>query len=597
MIIRVMSPSGRPITGHPWISSRPPGRLVYSGYRFAIDRNYRFTASLTSALASLGVVHVAITPGSRSTPLALALSNESAIRDWPHHDERSAAFFALGAAKVTRTPAMVACTSGTAVAELFPAITEARYGRVPLIAITADRPSELLGTGAPQMIDQGGLFASTVKWSRDLDIAEGVPDPAELALQMVTAAMGSPAGPVHLNLRFREPLVPTEKPNGLMSQPQMPEIPEPDVDTDLIRRITDAAGGRRTVVVCGPQDDPALPSVVGRWATAAGVPVIADPLSRLRAGGHDRNRIVATGDALAWTGFLDRARPEVVIRIGALPTSKALWTWFAVNHDVTQILIDVEGRPDPTGSGSTIVRADPVALFGDQGFAIRPAPAGWSELWEEADRTAASAVRDTVDSLPFPNEPAVAQIVAGNVPDRSILHVASSMPIRDIDTVLSSTERPIWVTANRGVNGIDGFLSSGLGMAASGLGPTFMLAGDLSALHDLTALGAASRMQIPATIVVINNDGGGIFHFLPQSGFEAAVFERHWGTPHGIDFVRAAEMFGVEAGRIEDRDGLQDAVSREPDRPMLIEVRTDRRANVGIHEELRDAVSAAVAGL
>lgn len=588
-MIRACAP-GRPITDHQSISSRSPrGRLGHSGYLSPI--NYHFTVPLVAALARLGVAHAAVTPGSRNTPLALALAQHPAIRDWAHHDERSAAFFSLGLAKATRTPVVVTCTSGTAVAELFPALTEARYGRVPLIALTADRPGNLVGTGAPQTIDQRGIFGPIPKWTGDVEVDADAADPVQLAGAMMAAAIEHPPGPVHLNLRFSEPLVPDGELPIPPPEPGTARMPAPPTRVEVPPDLAALLGGKRLLVICGPQDDPGLADVLTRWATEAGVPIIADPLSLLRAGPHDRSRVVACGDALSWSGFLDRARPEVVLRVGALPTSKPIWSWLADHPEVPQVLVDRTGWDDPTGR-TRMVRADPAALFDRLG--IEPAPPGWAERWAEADGAAAAALRDAEAALHFPTEPGIARAVAESIPSGSVLHAASSMPIRDLDTMFPSTERRVRITSNRGVNGIDGFLSSGLGIAAAGVGPTYLLAGDLSALHDLTAVATAARLGLPVLIVVINNDGGGIFHLLPQAGFEEAVFERHWGTPHGIDFVASATALGVAAEALTERGALTEAVSRPPDRPRLIELATDRKANVEVHRRLREAVSAAV---
>ena len=589
MIIRTAAQHGR--SDHrPQIDLEPAprGRLDSWEYRFAIDRNFTFATSLVAALARLGVRHAAVTPGSRNTPLTLALTEH--LRDWSHHDERSAAFFALGLAKATGMPVVVCCTSGTAVAELYPAMIEARYGRVPLVALTADRPTDLLGTGAPQTIDQRDLYATNPKWSADVEAEDDAISPVDLAEELVAAALSHPPGPVHLTVRFREPLIPTGAPAQSDQTPD-PRHPPPGVPTDPTESLSESIGGRRTLVVCGPQDDPELPGVLGAWAARTGIPIVADPLSRLRAGPHDRSRVVATGDVLATAGFWDRARPEVVLRVGALPTSKPIWAWLDANPSVAQIAVDPTGWRDPTGSIGHL-NADPATLFA--GLDTAPAPQDWTDRWTAADAAAARALADTARAQPFPNEPGVVRAMAETIPDGSVLHTASSMPIRDVDLMFPSTERSVWITSNRGANGVDGFISSGLGIAAAEIGTTYLLAGDLSALHDLTALATAARLHIPVLVVVINNDGGGIFHFLPQAGFPDETFERHWGTPHGVDFVAAAEALGVAARQVGDPGELEAAVADRPHGPRLLEVRTDRRDNVGVHSELRAAAAAAL---
>jgi 2-succinyl-5-enolpyruvyl-6-hydroxy-3-cyclohexene-1-carboxylate synthase len=261
------------------------------------------------------------------------------------------------------------------------------------------------------------------------------------------------------------------------------------------------------------------------------------------------------------------------------------------------VLLDPAGWRDPGASLSLMVRAEPaVALAALAAAAPDPAPAAWLEEWQQADRAAAAAVEATLAGALFPNEPEVVRVLAEALPAGALLAVASSMPIRDVDAFFPARPAPVRFLGNRGAAGIDGFLSTGLGAAAVASAPTYLLSGDLSALHDLTALGTAARLGIRATIVVVHNDGGGIFHFLPQAGFPAH-FERHWGTPHGTDFVAAAQVFGVEAARVESRGELASALTEVPAGPRLVEVRTDRAANLDLHRRLRRAVEAALAAL
>jgi len=565
------------------------------------DRNYSFTVPLVRALATLGVAHACVTPGSRSTPLALALAEEPGITDWPHHDERSSAFFALGISRATRFPAVAVATSGTAAAEFLPAAVEARHARVPLILITADRPADLQGVGAPQTIDQAGLFGAAVKWSHDLEppaTGEAAPGlAAALAARLVTAALESPPGPVHLNLRFREPLVPQgRRPSGAMEPPTV--LPGRVLPTSTaVSRLASLVSGRRGLLVCGPQDDPALPAAAAACAAACGFPIVADPLSGVRAGSHDSSRVVAAADPLAAAGWLHRIQPEAVLRVGALPTSKPLWQWLGEHPEVPQVLIDPAGWRDPGATASLVVRADSVAaLEAVAAAAPHPAPPAWLESWRQAGAAATAAIDRTLAEAPFPNEPEVVRVLGEALPAGALLAVASSMPIRDVDAFFPARPEPVRFMANRGAAGIDGFLSTGLGAAAVATNPAYLLSGDLSALHDLTALGMAARLSIKATILVVHNDGGGIFHFLPQADFPAH-FERHWGTPHGTDFVAIAEAFGVDAARVERRADLAAAVAAVPSGPRLLEVRTQRAANLELHRRLRRAVEEALAAL
>jgi len=565
------------------------------------DRNYGFTVPLVRALAALGVAHAGVTPGSRSTPLALALAAEPGITDWPHHDERSSAFFALGIARATRFPALAVCTSGTAAAEFLPAAVEARHGRVPLILITADRPDDLRGVGAPQTIEQAGLFGAAAKWSHDLEPpppGEAAPGlAAALAARLVATSLESPAGPVHLNLRLREPLVPDGPlPVGAAEPPAvLPQRSSPDAAA--ISRLAAVVSGRRVLLICGPQDDPGLPAAAAACAAACAWPIAADPLSGARAGSHDLGHVIAAADPLAAAGWLPRAAPEVVLRVGGLPTSKPLWRWAADHPEVTQVLVDPADWRDPGATLALMVRADPAATLEALAAASpEPAPGTWLDDWRQADRAASAAIAATLDEVPFPNEPDVVRVLGEALPAGALLAVASSMPVRDVDAFFPARAAPVRFIANRGASGIDGFLSTGLGAAAVAGAPACLLSGDLSALHDLTALHTAARLGIAANIVVVHNDGGGIFHFLPQAAL-AAHFERHWGTPHGLDFVAAAGALGVEADRVERRADLAAAVASAPAAPRLLEVRTDRAANAALHRQVHRAVADALAAL
>ncbi len=547
-----------------------------------------------AALAASGVEHACIAPGSRNAPLSLALA-DSPIKDWSHHDERSAAFFALGLAKTSGRPVLVVTTSGTAATELHPAIAEANASHVPLIAITADRPSELFDIGAAQTIDQRNLYGSAVRWEHDLD----VPDPADagpsrtaaLAARLVAESLGIPAGPVHLNVRIREPLVIGDAAVSGLRTPRITRAsvtPDPDALSHLAARIA----GRRGVVIAGPQTDRSGCGAIAELGAVLGWPIMSDPTSGLRTGIHDTTAIVGS-DLLASAGWLDTASPDFVLRIGARPTSKALTTWLERHPETPQALIATSGWPDPMASSDLVLRGDPAAAVGPL-RAAQPAPDGWLEQWKAADGAAAAAARHTIDAIETTSEPGIAAAVYDGLPDDSMLWAASSMPIRDVDSFFPVTDRAVAIHANRGANGIDGFVSSALG-AASNHTPTIALAGDLSMLHDIGALASMARLEIPLTIVAINNDGGGIFHFLPQAGHDH--FERHFGTPHGLSFSEIGRSFGVDTVAVDASQAITDAVAAAGESPRLVEVMTDRAANVEVHRSIAEQVKGAIAEL
>ena len=545
------------------------------------NRNYAATVPFVEALAHLGLRHVAITPGSRNTPLAFAFAANETIVDTSHHDERSAAFFALGMAKATGIPVAVVSTSGTAAAEYLPAAVEAKNARVPLIILTADRPQELRDVGAPQTINQSGIYGGAVKWAYEAPVPEATDEIvaafAELAGRAWSAALDTPAGPVHINFPFREPMAPTSIPGQVPPDLRTPLYPSYfaaaplSPSSEAIRQTVVALEGKRALIVAGPTDDPDLAPAIADLADAVACPVIADPLSGLRTGGCSHNAVIASGDWLARRGDLDRELlPEVVIRFGAPPTSKSVNSWLAANPGVRQIVVDDSAWRDPGASASTILRANGVTVARALADAVSPVDPGWLDSWSSADEAIASIL-----DVPFPSEPALVQTLNDRLPDGSLLYVASSMPIRIIDAYFRPTQTDLRILGNRGANGIDGFISSALG-AATGTGrPTFAYSGDLSLLHDLTALATAGRLEIPLTIVLVNNDGGGIFHLLPQADYPE-WFERHLGTPHGLDFARISEAFGIEHHLPADQTELADLISTPANATRIIELQTDR---------------------
>lgn len=552
------------------------------------NRNGVFVSTLTEALSRSGLRHACVTPGSRNTPLSLAFAAHPNITDWSHHDERSAGFFALGLAKTLGEPIAVVTTSGTAAGELLPAILEAHASRVPLIVITADRPTELFDVGAPQTVDQRSIFGSALRWQHDLDVPEpsdaGPGVTAALAVRLVVEATSLPSGPVHLNLRFREPLVIDPDFNDIQVPTSVTGRSQPT--DDALDRLAARVAHRRGVIVAGPAREPGASEAVVALGTALGWPIMSDPISGLRAGRHSIGGVVGS-DLLAAGGFLEIARPEVAIRVGAPPTSKAVRTWMATS-DAEQIVIDPAGWPDPDASATTVVRADTAASAAGLAARAVGCDPGWLADWVHADRGAVAAAHEAIEGRAFPSDPAVVASLARSMPDGAILWTASSMPIRDVDSYFPATTQHLDIMGNRGANGIDGFISTALGSAAAGR-PTVAHVGDLSMLHDVGALATAVRLRLPITILVVNNDGGGIFHFLPQNGHEH--FERHFGTPHGLSFRAIAEGFGLDAMKVTWPEELDVAIAETATGPRLVEVVTDRTTNVQVHRDIAATVA------
>jgi 2-succinyl-5-enolpyruvyl-6-hydroxy-3-cyclohexene-1-carboxylate synthase len=579
----------------------------------AAAANARWSAAFVDELARAGVRDACACPGSRSTPLAIALAEHRAIKLWMHLDERSASFFALGMAKYDGRPVALLCTSGSAAANFFPAVVEAHYSRVPLLVLTADRPHELRDTGAPQTIDQLRLYGVHAKWFVEMALPEatetGLRYARTIAARAAAAARMPPAGPVHLNFPFREPFMPAAG-------------SEPRVDAVIAQSahiVVDAAVGRpaqnavaalaaelrgcsRGLIVCGPNNGSDCAQEVAQLAALLGFPILADPLSQVRCGPHDRRMVVDSYDALLRVDeFTRRHAPEVVVRLGALPTSKPLVRYLeAQANGCRQIFIDSAGWNDTGLLPGRFVHAEPklvcpllVEALGE----YRP-PAGaqrWTQEWLRLAGVARGAIARHLEGLTLPFEGKVFAELAALLAPGAVLYAGNSMPVRDLDTFFASGGGAIRFMSNRGANGIDGVVSSALGAAAHAQAPLVLAIGDLSFYHDSNGLLAAKLHRLNATIVLLNNDGGGIFSFLPQVD-HPRHFEQLFGTPHGLDFSHFAAAYGAGFTRIETWDEFCRAVRRgiESSGVNIVEVRTERSANVRLHREVWAAVAKAV---
>jgi 2-succinyl-5-enolpyruvyl-6-hydroxy-3-cyclohexene-1-carboxylate synthase len=576
---------------------------------------------IAEGLVDAGVTDVIVCPGSRSTPLALATRAHPGLRVRVLLDERAAGFFALGLARASRRPVAVVVTSGTAVANLLPSVVEASHARVPLILLTADRPPELRERGAPQTIDQARIFGGFVRWFVELPLLDG----AEATRRHVRSVIGravatarsGPAGPVHLDIPFREPLVP-DAALGPVDHPTEdsrsftrtvtgpPTLVEADV-TGLASRLRSVERG---LIVAGPQDDPALPPALARLAAATGFPIVADPLSGVRCGPHESASVIAHADHLVRPGpWRDAHLPDLVIRFGATPTSKPLMTML-VETSPTQIVVDGDrGWSDPAIIPTTFVHADATATADTLATALSDAGAStttWRDAWIAADRAADAAIRTCLDGFETRDEPFEGLpfgLLGDLLPEGGLLWAGNSMPVRDMDAFLPATGRSIRPMSNRGANGIDGVVSTALGAAAADVGPVVLVVGDLSFLHDLNALVAARLHDLSATIVVIDNDGGGIFQFLPQAMVDAPEiglpdhYEELFGTPHGIDIGPIVGALGgrcLEVASSTVRQAMTDAIGRPG--VDVLRYRTERRRNVDLHRDVAAAVAAALPG-
>jgi 2-succinyl-5-enolpyruvyl-6-hydroxy-3-cyclohexene-1-carboxylate synthase len=563
------------------------------------DATTAFARTLVDEWVRHGVTDACLAPGSRSAPVALALAEDGRIRVHVLLDERSASFFAVGLARATGRPALLLCTSGTAAANFHPAVLEAHHGRVPMLVCTADRPPELRDAGAGQTVDQVKLYGAAVRWFHEANVPDDRPGVGAewraLASRAVAEALGPPAGPVHLDLPFREPLVPTGAP--LVDAPGRPDdrpwtahapgVRAPSVEMfDALAHLV--ADRPRGLVVAG-WGAGARPATVLRFAEAAGWPVLADPLSNLRAPGT----VTAYDPLLRDPGFAGAHRPHVVLRIGAPSTNKVTVQW--LDPHVDQVVVDPHGAwLDPLHAASGRMVADAELLLGALADAVDVmVDDEWVERWRAADTAACAAIDALVDGWTQPFEGRIARDVVAAVPEGAALVVASSMPVRDVESFAPARDG-VTFHANRGVNGIDGFVSTALGIAAAvdDGAPTVALVGDLCFLHDTNGLLGAAQRDVDATFVVVDNGGGGIFSFLPQADL-SDHFERLFGTPQAVDVAALAAAHGLPVTEVDAADAfvpaLTDTVAAGGVR--IVRVRTDRADNVARHREVWAAVT------
>ena len=592
---------------------------------------YAYVYAFIDELQRAGVHHIVICPGSRSTPLAIVSASHPAIKTWLHIDERSAAFFALGLAKGSGETVALLCTSGTAAANFFPAIAEAHLTHIPLLVLTADRPHELRENGAPQAIDQNRLYGTHTKWFVEV----ALPEASNAALRYIRTLADRasalthalPAGPVHLNFPFREPLTPAP----IASQPLPPadqrdpiawygrpdNIPYTTVDDALqasaspstIMQIAhQATTTPHSLIVVGPLNayhDPAFSETLLTLAHRLGYPVLADPLSQLRSTPNlpYADEGISSYDAfLRIDDFTAHHQPELIIRFGAMPVSKPYLQYTQRYSTCPQIIIDANGGWDePTALASQLLHADPLAFCQDLLHHLPAVSAkttdNWLSDWQQADLHTREALQTTIQHFPEPFEGRAFQELSAILPADSTLFVGNSMPIRDLDTFFWHSSHPIRIAANRGANGIDGVVSTALGMSAAH--PTtrhVLVIGDLSFFHDMNGLLAAHLHHLNLLIILINNDGGGIFSFLPQAD-HPDHFESLFGTPTGLDFAPAVNMYGGTFARPTNWQEFGADIEQNITSPGLhvIELRTHRDSNVSMHRQLWQTVRSALA--
>ncbi len=551
--------------------------------------NALWCSVLVETLVRTGVRHAVISPGSRSTPLTMALARHPLVKATPVVDERSAAFFALGMAKRTGAPAVLVCTSGTAGANYFPAVIEAQEGGVPLIVITADRPPEMRACASGQTIDQQKLFGDHVAFFHEFAVPVASESMLRYLRQTVAHAVErsrESAGPVHLNAPFRDPLPPVVQ-GDLASEfagcdwsrffshlgPNVMAV----TTAPLPRFLPDVHG----VIVAGPAQpaDPArYAAAVGEVARKLGWPVVADALSPLRQHADVVPHLVTSYDVILRNpSVAERLQPESILCVGNWPTSKVLRAWLEASSATTWLATERLDNRDALHGRARTLPLSLVALAAQ--LPTFAAPNGYERMWAMYEQKARSEIDGRLEAESGLFEGKAAWLLARHLPVETSLVVANSMPIRDAEYFFPASDRRLRLLCNRGANGIDGTLSTALGVAHDAGRPAVLLVGDLALLHDTNGFLLRSKFRGSLTIVLINNNGGGIFGHLPVAQFDPP-FEEFFATPQDMDFAKLAAAYGVEHVLVRDWTHFTELVSVLPTGGLrVIEVRTDRKSD------------------
>ena len=576
--------------------------------------NLLWATLIVEELLRTGVEHFCVAPGSRSTPLVAALATNERATSLIHFDERGTAFAALGCARATGRPAAWITTSGTAVANGLPAVVEAATDGVPMVLLTADRPPELRQTGANQTIDQPDIFGDYVRWRFDLPAPDAGVDPAMVLTtvdQAVYRARRAPSGPVHLNLMFREPFIP--EPGGREVGPSAPDrwsrsgepytryaATRPSVDLDEVERLWEELRTvERGLVVAGRLPSRKQGEAVLRLAESLGWPLLPDAGSQIRLGASSEPLVPYHDALLASEAFKETHVPQAVLHLGGRAVSKRLERFLAGScPDPYVVVRENPFRLDPGHHVTHSVEADLIGFCAALAkVAERPPPAtdaSWTASWRGASEKVGRRLDRSFAETRESNEPLVARLISRQIPEEHGLVVASSMPIRDLDTYAAEDGAPVPVAANRGASGIDGTVATAAGFAHASGRPVTLLIGDLALLHDLNSL--AMLRDLPVVVVVLNNDGGAIFSFLPVARHRD-FFEPYFGTPQGLSFEHAAAMFGLGYRRPSSATEFLEAyrTACASSMPALIEVRTDREENEELHRKLLSEIAEATA--
>ncbi|MGE5353760.1 MAG: 2-succinyl-5-enolpyruvyl-6-hydroxy-3-cyclohexene-1-carboxylic-acid synthase, partial [Acidobacteriota bacterium] len=584
--------------------------------KIKVNRNSLWSEIFVKELADNGVKYACISPGSRNTPLTVAFSQNNNIKTHILVDERSSGFFALGLARASKSPVALVCTSGTAVAEFYPAIIEAFQQNVPLIVLTADRPPELQNCGANQTIHQNNIYKNHICWFSNA----GLPDLSRRKLSSLRALAkkafyeSSSKGPVHVNFPFRKPLEPfvfTDEINEELLQDlaSAPSLKKDNAKNEtaseknaenksLADTIYDKLkSSQKCIVLAGP-DDPVenFACNLQHMASLFSLPILADGASQLRYGSHDKSNVFINFEgSLRSKEFSKKIEPELILHFGRTMTSKGIELFMEGTSSEYYIINERGSLFDPFGKTTAVLAMDPNELLIDiikkaesEGF--NREDSSWLEIFKKAEVKAEELKKEIIMKARFPFEGRIFTEAMSLMPQNSNLMISNSMPVRDLDYFSPKTEALIKVYNNRGASGIDGITSTALGIASDSMNPTVLITGDLAFYYDLNGLLAAKKYSIPLVVVLINNDGGGIFEMLPISGYKENLFREYFQTPHELDFSHFVKGYDGEFLEISDWQAFRHAFAAalKSRKLSVLHIRTDSKESVGLRRHFWD---------
>ena len=574
--------------------------------KIKVNRNTFWTKIFIDQLAAFGVKYACISPGSRSTPLTYVISQNRKIRSYIHYDERSSAFFGLGLAKATRLPVLIVATSGTAVAELYPAIIEAYQQRVPLIICTADRPPELIGTGANQTINQHNIFKNHIRWFRDLGLPSisetGLYHLQKLTIRAFKISSSEDIGPVHLNFPFRKPLehfshtddinkrITQIKPQRIFKERLINSKTWTSVSSKLILEVMNSERG---IILVGPMDyDREFKNQIKKLYDLLRFPIVADGLSQLRFTNSDRDKSILShfNSIVKSDHFIKKHDPDIILQFGRTPTSSAVENFLGHTNAKRYLINSFGDIFDPTRNAKVIYAISPVKFCNslltqihNEGF--KRQSTDWLKDFLKAEEISQKIKIKIIDKTRYLSEPSIITEVIKCLPSGSNIFIGNSLPVRDLDNFLSNNSKRFNIYFNRGASGIDGITSTALGIASRNK-KTILITGDLSFLHDLNALSMAVKYSIPLTILVINNNGGGIFQSLPIAQ-KVNRFNDFFVNPHNLEISELVKSFGIDYHLISGKSRLKHLISKllNKNSTSVLEIKTDAERSVELRNK------------